>query len=241
MLSQAFYKTSWLAITPVVRVLFRSKYEGLEHVPKKGPAILASNHLSFLDHFILGAGVPRQIFFISKSQHFDDPIRRHVFSSWGVIPLKRGEGDRDAFDRSLQALRAGHLFAIYPEGTRSLDGKLHKGHTGVARLHLLSGAPVVPVAMWGTFQAMPKGATVPKLVPCGAKFGRPLAFPEHQGRGDDRDALRDITGRIMFAIRDLSGQEYVDEYQQNPEIKSHKGRGKDGGAHPKPEPARART
>lgn len=216
-----FYTVSWFAITPWLRVLFRARYEGVENVPRKGPVILASNHLSFLDHFILGVGVRRQISFISKSQHFDAPVRRWLFSSWGVIPLRRGAGDQEAFDRSVDALSAGKLFAIYPEGTRSLDGKLHKGHTGVARLHLLTHAPVVPVAMWGTYQAMPKGRTVPKLVPCGAKFGKPMRFKVPSGQETNRDQLRRITNEVMFAIRDLSGQDYVDEYQYNPEIKTH--------------------
>lgn len=227
-----FYRASWSAVTPVVRVLFQMKVEGARNVPKKGAAILASNHLSFLDHVVLGASVPRQIHFISKDQHFQYPIRKFLFSSWGVIPLRRGEGDQEAFERSLHVLRAGKLFAIYPEGTRSLDGKLHKGHTGVARLALLSGAPVVPVAMMGTFEAFPKGAKVPKLRPCGARFGRLLTFESHAGGADDRAALRKITDTVMRAIRELSGQQYVDEYQFNPEIKAHaaaaRARGVDG-------------
>lgn len=217
----ALYKSSWFVITPLLRVLFHAKVEGVEHVPKRGAAILASNHLSFLDHFLLGSVVQRKIHYISKVQHFDYPVRRFLFSSWGVIPLRRGEGDSEAFDRSLDVLNQGKLFAIYPEGTRSLDGKLHKGHTGVARLAVRSGAAVVPAAMIGTFEAMPKGRSVPKLSPCAVKFGRPLRFEEFEGRGDDRIALREITDRIMRAIRDLSGQDYVDEYQYNPEVKTH--------------------
>jgi 1-acyl-sn-glycerol-3-phosphate acyltransferase len=182
---------------------------------------LASNHLSFLDHFILGATTRRQIFYISKAQHFDKPVRRFFFTRWGVIPLQRGEGDKEAFQRSVDVLKAGHLYAIYPEGTRSLDGKLHKGHTGVARLHLLTGAPVIPVAMKGTFAALPKGKSVPKLKKCGVTYGKPLDFTKFKDQVDDRATLKRITHEIMMAIRDISGQEYVDEYQYNPEVKSH--------------------
>lgn len=216
-----FYEASWLAIAPMVRVAFRVEYEGREHIPKKGPAILASNHLSFLDHPILGSATRRQVFYISKAQHFERPVRSFLFRKWGVIPLNRGEGDKEAFDRSVEVLREGNLFCIYPEGTRSLDGTLHKGHTGVARLAAITEAPVVPVAMWGTFEAMPKGANRPKLVRCGAKFGAPLSFSHLHGLDGDRIAMRAATDEVMRAIQKLSGQEYVDAYQHNPEVKTH--------------------
>ncbi|HLE47504.1 MAG TPA: lysophospholipid acyltransferase family protein [Candidatus Thermoplasmatota archaeon] len=216
-----FYTLSWYLSVPVLRTLFRTRFEGRGHVPKKGPAILASNHLSFLDHLILGVSIPRQIFFISKDQHFNYPVRRFLFSHWGVIPLKRGEGDQEAFAKSADVIKQGNLFCIYPEGTRSTDGKLHKGHTGVARLAAITKAPVIPVAMWGTFEAMPKGASVPKLVPCGARFGAPLDFSAYHGKEGDRDAMRQVTDMIMSAIQRLSGQEFVNEYQYNPEVKTH--------------------
>lgn len=215
------YQASWWVIAPVVQGLWRVKVEGRKHVPKKGPAILASNHLSFLDHFVLGSSIRRQIFYISKAQHFERPVRRWFFTRWGVIPLNRGEGDREAFDRSVDVLKSGHLYAIYPEGTRSLDGKLHRGHTGVARLHLLTGAPIVPVAMLGTFEALPKGRSRPRLNKCGVRFGPPLDFSDRREAVGDRAALRQITEEVMRAIQKLSGQEYVDEYQYNPEVKSH--------------------
>lgn len=216
-----FYTASWHAVSPFLRPMFRTKYEGREHIPPTGPAILASNHLSFLDHLIVGLATKRQIFFISKEQHFDNPIRRMLFQNWGVIPLRRGEGDQEAFQRSVDVLRQGNLFCIYPEGTRSLDGRLHKGHTGVARLAAITKAPVVPVGMWGTFQALPKGSTRPKLVPCGAKFGAPLDFSHLHGLETDRIAMRAATDEVMQAIRRLTGQEYEDSYQYNPEIKTH--------------------
>src|ERR1041385_8737042 len=103
----------------MVRTMFHTKYEGVKHIPKKGPAILASNHLSFLDHPVLGAATSRQIFYISKAQHFEYPMRRFFFERWGVIRLRRGEGDQEAFERSIEVLRDGGLYCIYPEGTRS--------------------------------------------------------------------------------------------------------------------------
>ncbi|HLE47999.1 MAG TPA: lysophospholipid acyltransferase family protein, partial [Candidatus Thermoplasmatota archaeon] len=215
------YTVSWYLTTPVVRTLFRTRFEGREHVPKKGPAIIASNHLSFLDHLIVGISIPRQIYFISKDQHFDYPIRRFLFSRWGVIPLKRGEGDQEAFQKSAEVIERGNVFCIYPEGTRSLDGRLHKGHTGVARLAAITKAPVVPVAMLGTFEAMPKGKSVPRLVKCGARFGPALDFSSYHGKENDRDAMRKVTDEIMEAIQKLSGQDYVDAYQFNPEVKTH--------------------
>lgn len=216
-----FYAASWWTFGQLARATFRNKYEGRKHIPKRGAAILASNHLSFLDHLVLSAATRRQVFYISKVQHFDYAFRRWVFKRWGVIPLRRGESDQAALDRSLEVLREGNLFAIYPEGTRSLDGKLHKGHTGVARLHLQSGAPIVPAAMWGTFEALPKGRSWPRLVKCGAKFGPPMSFMALKDKKDDRDTLRHITDQVMRAIRDLGGQEYVDAYQYNPEVKTH--------------------
>lgn len=215
------YTLGWYTIGGLVRLGFRTRYEGRKNVPKKGPAILASNHLSFLDHPIVGAGIRRQVFFISKQQHFERPLRRFFFRRWGVIPLKRGEGDKEAFQRSVEVLEKGGLFCIYPEGTRSLDGKLHRGHTGVARLAAITGAPVIPVAMWGTFQALPKGKKFPRLVKCGAKYGKPMDFSHLKGKEGDRAAMRKATDEIMQAIARLSGQEYVDAYQFNPEVKTH--------------------
>lgn len=215
-----FWTVSYQTIGNAIRALWRVRIEGREHIPKEGPAIIASNHLSFMDHFILPLATPRQIFFISKVQHFDDPVKRWFFTRWGVIPLRRGEGDDSAFARSVEALERGNLFGIYPEGTRSLDGKLHKGHTGVARLALLTGAPVVPAAMLGTFKCMPKGKSRPALNKLGVRLGPPLHFGKDPDAAEDRATLRQVTDEIMRAIQTVSGQEYVDEYQKNPEYRS---------------------
>lgn len=217
------YQLSWWTAGPLVRLGFRLNIRGKENIPSDGPAILASNHLSFLDHVLLPMATQRQIHFISKIQHFDKKFRGWYFRQIGVIPLKRGEGDNVAFERALQTLRNGDLFAIYPEGTRSKDGKLHRGHTGVARLAYLTGAPVVPVAMHGTFDAMPKGASMPKLAKCGVTAGAAIAFPKDEAVSEDRRMLREKTDEIMRAIQALSGQEYVNEYQYNPEVATHRG------------------
>lgn len=222
-MGERFYEFSRMTVGPLLRGLWRIHATGLHHIPERGPAILASNHLSYTDHYFLPAVVPRQIFFISKAQHFDVPVQRWLFEQWGVIPLKRGEGDKEAFERSLEILGEGKLFGIYPEGTRSTDGKLHRGRTGVARLALMAGVPVIPVGMIGTDKVLPKGKNMPKLHKVTVHVGAPMDFTQFRGMEGDRKVTRDITDRIMLAIRDLSGQEYVDSYMQNPEYKAKDG------------------
>lgn len=216
-MGERFYKASYHTLAPLFRGIWRIHATGVHHVPQTGPAILASNHLSYTDHYFLPSVVPRQIFFISKAQHFDVPVQRWLFEQWGVIPLKRGEGDADAFTRSLSILGQGNLFGIYPEGTRSMDGKLHKGRTGVARLALSARVPVIPVGMIGTDKVLPKGKRLPSLDKVTIHIGTPMYFDEHFGQENDRKVCREITDRIMMAIRDLTGQDYVDSYMQNPE------------------------
>ncbi len=220
-----FYDAAWFTITPFLKLGFRVDVEGAQNIPDDGAAILASNHLSFLDHMLLPVATRRQIYYISKIEHFEKKFRGWFFRKIGVIPLKRGEGDEQAFARALETIRSGNLFAIYPEGTRSRDGKLHKGHTGVARLAYLTGAPIVPVAMQGTFEALPKGESVPKLAKCGVRVGTPMPFPLDEDKANDRASLRQTTDEVMHAIAELSGQEYVDDYQYNPEVPTHR-RGK---------------
>ncbi|HUR61745.1 MAG TPA: lysophospholipid acyltransferase family protein [Candidatus Thermoplasmatota archaeon] len=206
---------------PLVRVAFRIRVEGRKHIPKKGAAILASNHLSALDHVVLPAVTRRTIINISKAEHFDKPLKAWFFRHWGVIRLLRGSGDQAALDAARKALRAGNLFAIYPEGTRSLDGKLHKGHTGVARLALELQVPVIPVAMVGTFEAKPKGGKTRYFTKTAAIVGEPLDFSRHWGKHNDKAVCREVTDEVMRAIQRLSGQEYVDEYQHNPAVPGH--------------------
>lgn len=206
---------------PILRVAFRIKVQGRKHVPKKGAAILASNHLSALDHVVLPAVTRRSIKNISKAEHFRKPVKRFFMHHWGVIPIKRGSGDRGALETAKEVIRDGHLFCIYPEGTRSLDGKLHRGHTGVARLALELHVPVIPVAMVGTFEAYPKGGKLKLFRRTAAIVGEPLDLSEYWDRHDDRAVCRRVTDQVMHAIADLSGQEYVDAYQYNPEVPAH--------------------
>ena len=227
-MGEGFYRFSQAVLSPPIRGAFRVTAEGREHVPKSGGVILASNHLSYIDHYVTGAVLDRQVFFISKAQHFDVPVQRWLFKQWGVIPLKRGEGDNEAMARSLQILQEGKLFGIYPEGTRSTDGKLHRGRTGVARLALQARVPVIPVGMIGTDKILPKGKNVPKLKKVSVHIGAPMHFEQFYGMENDRKVTREITDRIMHAIRDLSGQEYVDSYTQNPEYNKGAAEGESG-------------
>jgi len=206
---------------PILRVAFRIRVEGRKNVPRKGAAIIASNHLSALDHIVLPAITRRTIINISKAEHFDKPLKAWFFRNWGVIRLLRGSGDKAALEAAKQALREGNLFCIYPEGTRSMDGKLHKGHTGVARLALEMRVPVIPVAMVGTFEAKPKGGKTKYFSKTAAIVGEPLDFSALWGQQDDKAVCRQVTDQVMRAIQALSGQEYVDEYQHNPAVPSH--------------------
>lgn len=215
-MGEGFYKASKLVIAPVLRGTWRFKVTGRENFPEGG-AIVASNHLSYLDSYFIPAVAPKQVFFVSKAEHFDNRFQRWFFEQWGVIPLNRGAGDNEAFDRSLQVLREGKYLGLHPEGTRSVDGKLHRGRTGVARLALKARVPVVPVGIVGTDKILPKGKSVPSLIPrCEIHVGEPLTFEEFYGEEDDRKVTRELTDRVMMAIKDLSGQEYVDVYTQNP-------------------------
>ncbi|MBV8559618.1 MAG: 1-acyl-sn-glycerol-3-phosphate acyltransferase [Acidimicrobiia bacterium] len=202
-------------LTPVLRLLFKVTADGPEHVPSDGPAILASNHLSFSDSIFLPLVLRRRITFVAKAEYFDDPKTAWFFRAVGQIPIRRGGGSASqrALDSAMDVLRDGGLFGIYPEGTRSPDGRLYKGHTGVARLALKSGAPVIAVAMIGTREAQPIGQVKPNFFsPIGVRFSKPMRFDRYAERADDPRALRQITDEIMFELRALSGQDYVDRY-----------------------------
>ncbi len=202
---------------PLIKMRLRTSVEGKEHVPKEGAAILASNHLSALDHIVLPAVTRRVIYNISKKEAFEKPVKAWFFRHWGVIPLDRGAGDTAALDKAKEILRGGNLFCIYPEGTRSPDGRLYKGRTGVARIALEVGVPIVPVAMIGTFEAKPKGQKgIQKGVRTKAVVGQPLDVSQYYGKHEDREVCRKVTDMVMEALQELSGQEYVYEYAPNP-------------------------
>jgi 1-acyl-sn-glycerol-3-phosphate acyltransferase len=206
--------TARIVLRPMFRFAWRIHVEGLEHVPATGPAVLCPNHVSVLDSFLLPAVLPRRITFVGKAEYLDDWKTRWLFPALGMIPIQRGGGSasRRALDTAADLLHAGELFGIYPEGTRSRDGKLHKGHTGPARLALATGAPIIPVGITGTDVIQPPGAPWPKLfLPARIRFGAPID-PRHYGGGDDRLVLRQIIDEVMFEIRGLTGQEYVHTY-----------------------------
>jgi 1-acyl-sn-glycerol-3-phosphate acyltransferase len=202
-----------LLLTPVLRFFFRIRVEGLEHVPADGPAILASNHVSFSDSIFLPLVLPRRLTFVAKAEYFEDPKTAWFFRAMGQIPIKRGGGPASlrALESAAEVLQAGQLFGIYPEGTRSPDGRLYRGRTGVARLALDNQVPVLAVAMIGTREAQPIGQLWPNLFrPVTIRISAPMRFDDCDA--DDRLALRQVTDQIMFELRRLSGQEYVERY-----------------------------
>src|SRR5499427_2246260 len=216
-----------ILLTPVLRLVFRIRSEGTRHVPRRGPAILASNHRSFIDSVFLPLVVHRRVTFVARAEYFESWKTAWFFRAVGMIPLKRGDGS--ASERALAAAREvldkGGVLGIYPEGTRSPDGRLYRGHTGVARLALESGAPVIPMAMVGTFELMPSGRLWPRLrFRPGVRFGKPLDFSRYAGLKSDLLVLRAVTDEIMYALMELSGQEYVDEYAQQAKSRLRGGR-----------------
>lgn len=206
-------------IGPWIRVLFRPWVEGLEHIPAHGPAILASNHLSFSDSFFLPLVVPRPITFLAKAEYFTGRGIKGRFSAWffrgvGQEPVDRsgGRAAEAAIRTGVRILDEGKLFGIYPEGTRSPNGTMYRGRTGVARVALESMAPVLPVAMINTFEIQPPNQVRPRLLRAGVRIGKPLDFSRYEGMDGDRFVLRSVTDEIMYELVTLSGQEYVDMY-----------------------------
>ena len=214
-----FYWVVKMILTPILRGLFRPWVQGLENVPTSGAAIFASNHVSFSDSFFLPLMVPRKITFLAKSDYFTGSgvkgrLIAGFFSGVGQVPVDRtgGKASEAALRTGLRVLRKGNLLGIYPEGTRSPDGRLYRGKTGVARMALEAGVPVIPVAMIGTFEIQPPGQVVPKIRRVGIKIGSPLDFSRYAGMESDRIVLRSMTDEIMYELMQLSGQEYVDQY-----------------------------
>ncbi|GAA0280711.1 lysophospholipid acyltransferase family protein [Streptomyces polychromogenes] len=204
---------------PLLRLLFRPRIEGLENIPEEGAAIVAGNHLSFSDHFLMPAILRRRITFLAKAEYFTGPglkgrLTAAFFRSAGQIPVDRSGKDagQAALREGLGVLAKGELLGIYPEGTRSHDGRLYKGKVGVAAMALGAGVPVVPCAMLGTFEIQPPGQTLPKIRRVTIRFGAPLEFSRYEGMEGERAVLRAVTDEIMYAILNLSGQEYVDRY-----------------------------
>ena len=214
-----------VVLGPAIRRIFRPVEEGLENVPSRGPAILASNHLSFADWLFMPLALDRRVTFVAKSDYFTGAglkgwAQKRFFAGTGQVPIDRtgGRASESALRAGLKVLQRGELFGIYPEGTRSHDGRLYKGRTGVARLALLAKVPVIPSAIIGTDLIAPPGRIITKIVSPTVRFGTPLDFARYEGMSEDRFILRSITDEIMYAIMELSGQEYVDVYAPEAKI-----------------------
>ncbi len=218
---ELIYGAMKFSIGGSLKLAFRPWVEGLENIPAEGPAILASNHLSFSDSFFLPAVLDRKVTFIAKAEYFTSPgvkgkLTAAFFKGVGQLPVDRS-GARGAGEAAIKAgievIEKGGLFGIYPEGTRSPDGRLYRGKPGgLARVALATGAPVIPVAMIDTEKIQPPGKVVPKLMRPGIRIGKPLDFTRYQGMEGDRFILRSVTDEVMYEIMKLSGQEYVDIY-----------------------------
>jgi 1-acyl-sn-glycerol-3-phosphate acyltransferase len=215
-----FYWLAKYTLGVTLAVVFRPWSKGKRNLPRRGPVLLVSNHLSFSDHFFGPLPLPRKVVFLAKAEYFNGKglkglASRAFFSGVGQIPIDRtgGEASERALTSGLRVLAAGNVLGIYPEGTRSPDGRLYRGRTGVARLALESRAPVVPCAMIGTFEFLPPGSRRPRFsIRPGVIFGPPMEFSRYYGRETDREALRAVTDEIMAEIAKLSGQEYVNVY-----------------------------
>jgi 1-acyl-sn-glycerol-3-phosphate acyltransferase len=208
-----------ILLGPILHALFRPWVRGEEHIPVEGAAVLASNHLSFSDSFFLPLVVRRRVTFLAKSDYFTGSglkgrLTAGFFRGVGQLPVDRsgGRASEAALRTGLRVLRRGELLGIYPEGTRSPDGRLYRGKTGVARMALEAKVPVLPVAMIDTEKVQPPGRVVPRVGRVGVVIGAPLDFSRYDGMEDDRLVLRSITDEIMYELMKLSGQEYVDVY-----------------------------
>ncbi|PSK99035.1 1-acyl-sn-glycerol-3-phosphate acyltransferase [Murinocardiopsis flavida] len=216
------YRTIRRTCSALARAVYRPRIEGLHHVPTRGQVILASNHLSFCDSVVIPLAVPRRVRFLAKSDYFDGPglkglASKATFGALGAMPVRRGTG-RDAMtalEDGLNVLNNGEVYAIYPEGTRSRDGRLYRGRTGVGFLALASKAPVVPVALWGTQEIQPIGARMPRVRPIRVRFGAPLDFSAGYDHLASGKARRVVTDEIMDAVHSLSCQERADIYNEH--------------------------
>lgn len=214
-----WFVMSRLVVGPIIRILGRPRVSGRSHIPKTGGVILAGNHLAVVDSFLVPVVVPRQMFYLGKQEYVSGTGPRGRATAWlfrslGMVPVERAakSAAADAVRLVCEVVNGGAVFGIYPEGTRSPDGRLYKGHTGVAKIALATGAPVVPVAVVGTDKFNPPGTTMWRPHHLQVKFGTPLDFSRYDGMAGDRWAERAIVDQIMHAIVDLSGQEYVDVY-----------------------------
>ncbi|MET9450240.1 lysophospholipid acyltransferase family protein [Streptomyces cinerochromogenes] len=204
---------------PIMRLMFRPQVEGAEHIPGDGAVILAGNHLTFIDSIVLPIVTKRQVVFIGKDEYVTGKGLKGRLMAWfftgvGMVPVDRdgASGGVAALMTGRRILEEGRIFGIYPEGTRSPDGRLYRGRTGIARLTLMTGAPVVPFAMIGTDKLQPGGRGIPRPGRVTVRFGEAMEFSRYEGMDRDRYVLRAVTDSVMAEVMRLSGQEYVDMY-----------------------------
>ena len=223
----AYFILKTFVLGPLLRVLFRPWVRGIENIPTTGPVILASNHLSFSDSIFLPLQSRRPVVFLAKSEYFTGKglkgaLTRWFFKSTGQLPIDRsgGKASEASLNTGLNVLSQGQVLGIYPEGTRSPDGRLYRGRTGIARMVLESKAPIIPVAMIDTEKVQPIGKRLPRIRRIGIVVGTPLDFSRFDGMEGDRIVLRAVTDEIMYEVRKLSGQEYVDAYASSVKEKS---------------------
>ena len=214
-----YWFLKWIAIGPVLRLVFRPTAEGLENVPSEGSAILASNHLSYADWLFMPLVLSRRVTFVAKAEYFTSPgikgwLQKTFFSGSGQVPIDRSGANaaEGALITAKRILAEGSLFGIYPEGTRSHDGKLYRGKTGIARIALEAKVPVIPCAVVGTDVVAPTGKVYGTWTRPVVRFGKPLDFSRYAGMENDRYILRSITDEIMVALQRLGEQEYEDVY-----------------------------
>ncbi|MHC2997949.1 lysophospholipid acyltransferase family protein [Microbacterium sp. HJ5] len=214
-----YWLMKYVVVGPIVKAIFRPWIVGRRNIPVEGGAILASNHLSFVDSVILPLMIDRRVAFLAKSDYFTGKglkgwATRMFFKGTGQLPIDRsgGKASEASLNTGLQVLGGGELLGIYPEGTRSPDGKLYRGRTGIARMALEAHVPVVPVVMVDTDTMMPIGQRLPNVVRVGVVIGEPLDFSRFSGMEGDRYILRSITDEIMVALQRLGEQEYEDVY-----------------------------
>ena len=216
-----YWMLKYAILGPWLKLLFRPRVEGLEHIPTEGAAIIASNHLSFSDSIFMPLAVPRRVTFLAKQEYFTGKglkgwLTRMFFTGVGQIPIDRASGTaaKAALETGKRILAEGKLLGIYPEGTRSPDARLYRGKTGIARMALEARVPVIPVAMIDTEKVQPIGKKLPRIRRIGIRFGPPLDFSRYEGLAGDRFVERSMTDEIMYELMQLSGQEYVDVYAQ---------------------------
>lgn len=213
------YRTLELTLAPALRAVYRPEITGLEYVPRTGPLIIAGNHISFADEIFTPMAARRQVFYFAKAEYFTAPGLKGMamaafFRGIGQVPVERADPRSAAsvIDVGVELLRQGRALGIYPEGTRSPDGQLYKFRTGVARLALRSGAPIVPVGLVGTREVQPPGERMWHRAPVGVHFGAPLRFGHRAGEERSARVLREITDTVREAVQALSGQTYVDAF-----------------------------